>query len=468
MAFFHYEFGLIVAILNTIILLHYKNINSDKNYNFFNYLLSAVKVNFKELKFYNLIISIWLIIFIYLYKNADYVYNGIEFLINPELIYLAFINQVICAFPLGAFRKGYYYFDPSFERVLPAIFLFISFFFAIRFFLKKIELSKKTSATFLIIGIALSVFPSLLLSFSNFYQNLLLNDENPKTFVQIYLQYIGMAILMLVFFNYVIKNSKKYRSYFIQKLLINLLAISISAVIALVHIINYSTFEKKNFLINNLEIVIKAINNGIMKEIPKNILSKNINEVPSKFHRFDYWGGLEYNPQTKLYEINKFNKDEMILIDNIRTYHGSLFYQYHATSYFEVFGIYANQNAKKITEIGIDYKNHFYIENGDNLNNKSLVHNKFNLEGFVIFSKLQNIQIFNREDNEFDMIFALDSPKIFIDKVYLFNFDKIIASLSKKFDSKIFYQNKDKYLQDLISSKDGILIELEGVYNLKK
>ncbi|MFZ9469447.1 MAG: hypothetical protein ACO26G_00135, partial [Rickettsiales bacterium] len=439
-----------------------------KEYNFSSYIISAIKVNFKELKFYNLMILIWLIIYILNYKNADSVYGGIEFSINPELIYLTFINQIICAFPLGAFRKGYYYFDPSFDRVLPAIFLFISFFFAIKFFLKKIELSKKTSATFLIIGIALSVFPTLMISFSNFYQNLLLNDENPQTFVQIYLQYIGMGILMLVFFNYVIKNSKKYRSYFMQKLLINLLAFLISAVVAIVHIINYSTFEKKNFLINNLEIVIKAINNGIMKEIPKNILSKNINEVPNKYHRFDYWRGLEYNPQTKLYEINKFNKDEMILVDNINAFHGSLFYQYHTTSYFEVFGIYANENAKKITEIGIDYKNHFYIENGDNLNNESLVHNKFNLDGFVIFSKLQNIQILNRENNEFDMIFALDSPKIFIDKLYLFNFDKIITTLSKKFDSKIFYQNKDKYLQDLISSQDGILIELNGVFNLKQ
>ena len=81
---------------------------------------------------------------------------------------------------------------------------------------------------------------------------------------------------------------------------------------------------------------------------------------------------------------------------------------------------------------------------------------------FVIFGKLVNILI-DQESNEIK--YVLNSPKIFIDKNYVFKLEEILKILDKKLESKNFVKNFDKYRNNINTSDDGIIIELNGIYN---
>ena len=61
------------------------------------------------------------------------------------------------------------------------------------------------------------------------------------------------------------------------------------------------------------------------------------------------------------------------------------------------------------------------------------------------------------------------SPKIFIDKDYLFNLEAIIETLNKAFGENIFKDYFEKIEEDLKNSQDGILIKLDNkIYKIKR
>ena len=66
-------------------------------------------------------------------------------------------------------------------------------------------------------------------------------------------------------------------------------------------------------------------------------------------------------------------------------------------------------------------------------------------------------------------ILTVFSPKIFIDKEYLFKLSTIIETLNKAFGENIFKDSFEQIEENLKNSKDGILIKLDNkIYKIKR
>ena len=206
----------------------------------------------------------------------------------------------------------------------------------------------------------------------------------------------------------------------------------------------------------------KAFKKGIDAGVSKNIYTKNLAEIVKKNEQSNYAKFLVFNRKKQINEINPKYQDENILLSNIDFIHGSLFFQKLSNSYYEVFKINSKESIEYRLKKGIDFNNHYFIDDGF-LNSKiTKFVSKNNVSGFVIFGKLVNILI-DQESNEIK--YVLNSPKIFIDKNYVFKLEEILKILDKKLESKNFVKNFDKYQDNINTSDDGIIIELNGIYN---
>ena len=471
MSFFHYEIGLMSVFLNSIIALKYKNYFDEKTQQdsgFFNkiygfdYLKSMILVNLKELKYYNLMIVIWLLIYFINYKVKTEIYTGINFNFQISAIFLTWLYQIICSLPFGAFDSNFYGIKSDLFQTITGSIIFLIFYFLIKKFLKKITINLRDSKILTHLGLSLILIPPLILSCSKFYQNIILSKPSPNCFIQVYFQYIGVGLIILVFCAKIIDNSKKFRSALTTKILINFSAFFLALIITLVHLVNYETFKKKNLLNYNAQMLEKAFKKGIDAGVSKNIYTKNLAEIVKKNEQSNYAKFLVFNRKKQINEINPKYQDENILLSNIDFIHGSLFFQKLSNSYYEVFKINSKESIEYRLEKGIDFNNHYFIDDGF-LNSKiTKFVSKNNVSGFVIFGKLVNILI-DQESNEIK--YVLNSPKIFIDKNYVFKLEEILKILDKKLESKNFVKNFDKYRNNINTSDDGIIIELNGIYN---
>jgi len=462
MAFFHYEIGLLVVFLNSVIAVYFQKNYEEKKSSIFEYAKSLILVNFRQLKYYNLMILIWLTAYFINYGLSKDVYGGIKFDLNFEKIFLVIINQLICIIPLGSWRYETAYFNnPQPYQIFLSLLISIMFFFLIKINLLKINIIK-CRRELITLGLGLAFIPALMLSFSKFYQFLILSNEFPKAFVQVYLQYIGMGILILVFCEKILSNSRQYNSDLKHKILVNFLAFIISTIIGFSHLNNYSTIEKKNIFYNDYLSIKKALNLGIMKDLEGNFdKSKADYENDSAYSYFDKLELVDNK-----FQISKKYQNDLILVSNLRFFFAKQFFLGASNTSFRVFSIENNEKNHEIAKKGIDFKNHFYIEDGVvNYNYLTQFYKKQNLDGYVIFGKLNNIKVFKESSKE-TFLYELWSPKIFINKEYLFRFDKIISRLDQRFQINYFSKNQDELRRKLQESQDGIIVELKGEFNL--
>ncbi|MFM8186105.1 MAG: hypothetical protein ACKN9I_04175, partial [Alphaproteobacteria bacterium] len=166
------------------------------------------------------------------------------------------------------------------------------------------------------------------------------------------------------------------------------------------------------------------------------------------------------------FQISKKYQNDLILVSNLRFFFAKQFFLGASNTSFRVFSIENNEKNHEIAKKGIDFKNHFYIEDGVvNYNYLTQFYKKQNLDGYVIFGKLNNIKVF-KENSKETFLYELWSPKIFINKEYLFRFDKIISRLDQRFQINYFSKNQDELRRKLQESQDGIIVELKGEFNL--
>ena len=151
----------------------------------------------------------------------------------------------------------------------------------------------------------------------------------------------------------------------------------------------------------------------------------------------------------------------------------SHFLSYHNKSHGFLLRNYYYKESIGFFKKNIQLKNFYYLDNWfyeDNVFN-----NKFNkkyLSGFMIAGKLERINKVcdpRESDENCHDILKVFSPKIFIDKEYLFKLSTIIETLNKAFGENIFKDSFEKIEEDLEKSKEGVLIKLDNrIYKITR
>ncbi len=137
------------------------------------------------------------------------------------LIYHRIIFYIFLDLPFGAFDSNFYGIKPDLFQTITGSIIFLIFYFLIKKFLKKITINLRDSKILINLGLSLILIPPLILSCSKFYQYIILSKPSPNSFTQVYFQYIGVGLIILVFCAKIIDNSKKFRSALTTKILIN-------------------------------------------------------------------------------------------------------------------------------------------------------------------------------------------------------------------------------------------------------
>ena len=477
-SFFHYEIGMCIVPIFIILAVRHRLKNQDNKglaTSFKEYFLLSIKVCFKELKFFLIAFFIWVLINIYIQISVDSVYDGITFSFDLYKFFLSWIFQITQSFPFGMlnFNGGLYWYLPKLSDIFCAVFLFVLSYFIFLKLIPKINL-KNNYRDIVLIGLALILAPSGIMSLSYKYQLWALSETYPSAFVQIFLQFFGMGFLLTAFVSYIVENSKLYASKNRQKFIIHFFAITFSSSIALINIFNYNIIHKKNIYDTQTQVkmFVKAIKNNVLQDFPT---EEKINE---KFYNISkYWVQFYYlfedNIDKKIPEIREKYKglNVVYMVDGWFTSHFLSYY--NKTNAVPLLNFYNEKNIELFKK-NIKLENFYYTDSwsyNDDLKDK---YQKKNLVGFIIAGKLDRIG-YSCDDNKANSdqncyrIMNVLAPKIFIDKEYLFNLKVIIETLNTAFGENIFKDSFEQIAENLKNSKDGILIKLDNkIYKIKR
>jgi len=478
-SFFYYEIGMCIVPIFIILAVRYRLKNQDNKgleTNFKEYLLLSIKVCFKELKFFLIPFFIWILINIYLQNSMGIdKYDGITFNFDLQKFLLSWVVQIIQTFPFGAlnFNGNLYWYLPEMRDIFFASLLFIFSYFIFLKLLPKINL-KNNYRDIILIGLALILVPSGIISLSIKYQVWALSLEFPSAFVQIFLQFLGMGFLLMAFVSYSLENSRLYVSKKRQKFIIHFFVITFSSSIALINIFNYNIIHKKNIIEtqNQVKIFVKAIKNNVLQDFPTE------EKISEKFYNISkYWIQFYYlfenNIDKKIPEIIEKYKDLNVFygIDGLFTSH---FLSYHNKTNALLVANFFNEKNVELFKKNIKLENFYYADSwlfNSNIKDK---YKKKNLSGFIIAGKLDRIgyacdKVQSKSNQNCYRIMNVLSPKIFIDKDYLFNLEVIIETLNKAFGENIFKDSFEQIAENLKNSQDGILIKLNNkIYKIKR
>jgi hypothetical protein len=478
-SFFYYEIGMCIVPIFIILAVRYRLKNQDNKgleTNFKEYLLLSIKVCFKELKFFLIPFFIWILINIYLQNSVGIdKYDGIIFNFDLQKFLLSWVVQIIQTFPFGVlnFNGNLYWYLPEMRDIFFASLLFIFSYFIFLKLLPKINL-KNNYRDIILIGLALILVPSGIISLSIKYQVWALSLEFPSAFVQIFLQFLGMGFLLMAFVSYSLENSRLYVSKKRQKFIIHFFVITFSSSIALINIFNYNIIHKKNIIEtqNQVKIFVKAIKNNVLQDFPTE------EKISEKFYNISkYWIQFYYlfenNIDKKIPEIIEKYKDLNVFygIDGLFTSH---FLSYHNKTNALLVANFFNEKNVELFKKNIKLENFYYADSwlfNSNIKDK---YKKKNLSGFIIAGKLDRIgyacdKVQSKSNQNCYRIMNVLSPKIFIDKDYLFNLEVIIETLNKAFGENIFKDSFEQIAENLKNSQDGILIKLDNkIYKIKR
>ncbi len=479
-SFFYYEIGVCIVPIFIVIAVRYRLRsleNKGSKINIKEYFLLSIKVCFKELKFFLIPFFIWVLVNIYLQNSTgSNKYDGITFNFDFEKFILAWIVQIIQSFPFGAlnFNGSLYFYLPEMKDIFFSSLLFIFSYFIFLKLIPKINL-KNNYRDIILIGLILILVPSGMMSLSVKYQNWALLQEYPSAFVQIFLQFLGMGFLLMAYISYVLNNSRIYTNAKRQKITIHFLVTICSASIALINIFNYNIIHKKNVIETQtqVKIFIKAIKNNVLQDFP---IDKNGDKKLNILSRYPilFFEYFKDDGDKKIPKIKEKYKDFNIFysfVDGLVTS--------HFLSYFNKTNaiIVANANNKKNIELftkNIKLENFYYADSWTSNFNIKDKYTKKNLTGFIMAGKLDRIgyacdKVQSKSNQNCYKILNVLSPKIFIDKEYLFKLKVIIETLNKAFGENIFKDSFEKIEENLKNSQDGILIKLDNkIYKIKK
>lgn len=478
-SFFHYEIGVCIVpifiVLAVRIKLKSQELKADLSLikKIGKYSLLSIQVCFKELKFFLIPFFLWVAICIYLHASKADVYDGIDINFNLERFLLSWIVQIITSLPFGAFHKELYLVELNFERIFSATILFISAYFIFLKVIPKINL-KNNYRDVVLIGFILILVPSGMISLSYKYQTWVLGNIYEVAFIQIFLQFFGMGFLLIAYISYILNNSRLYLSQMRQKIVIHFVVTACSISIALINIFNYNAIEQKNYYEgqNFVKIFLKAMKNGVVQDFPiEESASENLKKINDRY-------GMAFE---KLFEKDSYKKDPKIKEDfkdlNVFHFYIQEVYTSHFLSYVnKSHGLlvqnYFHPDDEKYFRKNIKLTNSYYADPWlyniyDGKNNK-------NHSGFIIAGKLDRIgyacdKVQSKSNQNCYRIMNVLSPKIFIDKEYLFKLKVIIETLNKAFGENIFKDSFEKIEENLKNSQDGILIKLDNkIYKIKR
>lgn len=475
-SFFHYEIGICIVPIFIILAVRYR-VKSLENkglvINIKEYFLLSIKVCFKELGFFLIPFLIWVLINIQLQNSVDIMYGGIIPNFNFKNFILSWLVQITQSLPFGMLNfNGYLYWGlPETRDIFFASFLFILSYFVFLKLIPKINL-KNNYRDVILIGLSLFLVPSAIISLSDKYQNWAILETFPQAFLQIFLQFLGLGLLITSYVSYILENSRIYVSKVRQKIIIHFLAIIFSASIALINIFNYNIVPKKNFYENQnpVKMFIKGIKNNILQDFP---VEDNVNEkfynkskYPIKLQDF-----FENSINGKDPKINESFKDLNILYSFFGGIYTSHFLSYYNKTNALIIASELNKKNIDFFKKNIKLENFYYVDPWLIYDNSDF---EKKLSGFVIAGKLDRIgyacdDIKSKSDQNCYRIMNVFAPKIFIDKEYLFRLAEIIETLNEAFGENIFKDSFEEIEEKLKKSKDGILIKLDNrIYKIKR
>jgi hypothetical protein len=456
LSYSYYEMG--ICIIPLIIILN--NRHRINKYNvqggFINYFQTTLKSCFHDLKSYLIIFVSWVSLYIFVKIYFENGYDGVAFGSSLENFFATWIIQIIASFPLGSLNQKLISYKIEFWQIITSFLLFWMAYFPLKKNLPKINL-ENYYRDIILIGLTLILVPSMIVSFSEKYQSWSWNNFNEYNyaFLQVFLQYFGVAFLLICFIAKTIKNSQLYSSKLKQKILINFYAVLISSLISIVALLNYNAILEKNIKesSNNLILISRAIESGLFEN---NISSEKITKF-NKIISIKGFSEIFDKSLNKFSSKDDFKNEYKILINNPFYLTNFSFFK-DAKQVMIPFYIDKVLNSKMIFDedkvFFIDYNSPNYEVD---INEYDLTKN---FDGFVIFGKLISVE-FKNTDSVYKFVSKIYKPKIYIDKKFLSKLPKIAEILNKKFDEIVIKANEiDALRNKILNTKNGIIIDL--------
>lgn len=458
LSYSYYEMG--YCIIPLIIILN--NRHRINKYNvqdgLINYFKTTIKSCYYDLKSYLIVFIIWISFYIFVKIHFENGYDGVAFGIRFKDFILTWVVQIIASFPLGSFNQKLISYKIEFWQIPSSILLFLMAYFPLKNNLAKINL-ENYYREIILIGLALILVPSMTVSLSSKYQNWSLNIASIENyfyaFLQVFIQYFGVALLMLSFIAKTIKNSQFYVSRIRQKILINFYAIAISLLITIVSLLNYNCIIVKNIYedSNSYAILTRGFQSGLANNL---ISSKKTTNLNQNF----YIKNLSdiYKEKSGSYQsIEEFKENYKVLINFAFFLTSFNFFQYTQQLVLPLYLSFT-----PYPKVIFNDEKLFYLDYGKS--NNDIDFKKFdlkkNLEGFIVFGKLISINNQTIDENKFN-IFEISNPRIYIDKEYLFRLPQIIETLNKRFGEIVINSNEiDALRNKILNSQKGIIIDL--------
>lgn len=471
-SFFYYEIALCIVPIMIILATRFRLQKTDKIFSknrFLNYCQTSISVCFKELKIHLLIFIIWVITCFIVRNMSERIYDGINFNFNFQYFYLAWLIQTIRALPLSFSNSEHYLGLVSYGDVFLGFVLFVLCYAIFIKILPKINF-QNYYRDLILIGLSLSLIPPFILSLPLKYQLWAINYNS--SYVQLFIQFFGIVLLIILYVDHLIKNSLQYNSRFKHQIFLKVIAIIISAVIAITCVLNKNYTLKKNISLkyDNYKNLVEVSKLGIMDDMPKNLPQYFDFLI---FEEINYQTSLEAiltkNKNHEKYFLNKFYDKKNKLLNFVNGIYHPSFFNYHLKTDLIVISEIGQKGLDfiKSNSDGVELKNFYYLEDGKNEKSFSK-----NLSGFVLFGKLNKIKykcLEKSAENNCNFILNLSDVKIFINKQYSFKLESIINELNSRFGEKIFNDSIDKLRIDLEKSSAGIFIKLESKnYNLTR
>jgi hypothetical protein len=458
LSYSYYEMG--YCIIPLIIILNNRH-RIDK-YNvqggFINYFKTTIKSCYYDLKSYLIVFIIWISLYFFVKIHFENGYDGVAFGNRFKDFILTWIAQIIASFPLGSFNQKLISYKIELWQIPSLLLLFLMAYFPLKNNLAKINL-KNYYREIILIGLSLILFPSLIVSMTSKYQiwtlNTLIKEKYFYAFLQVFIQYFGVALLMLSFIAKTIQNSELYASKIRKKILINFYAIAISLLITIVAYLNYNCIIVKNVTedLNASGLLSRAFKSGLANTLISSKKTTNLNQnffIKNLSDIYKEKSGSYYSPE-------EFKENYKVLINFAFFTTSFNFFQYTQQLVLPLF-----LNFTPYHKVIFNDKKIFYLDYGKP--NYDIDFKKFdlkkNLEGFIVFGKLISINNQTIDENKFN-IFELSNPRIYIDKEYLFRLPQIIENLNKRFGEIVINSNEiDALRNKILNSQKGIIIDL--------
>jgi hypothetical protein len=267
----------------------------------------------KQILPYFLITACYALLSLLLHYVNSHVYDGIQ-IGSPYHFLTTFGSQFSAAFPLSYRVLGHLpivnsaalfkEFFASYSLSALMVGLLIASIFSIYSPLKTLDLKKKTLVFLTLMGLNLTITPAILIAITQKYQSML---KIGVGYLPVYLQYFGMACLLLVLLNRLARHKKPTLLFFVSAIGSVIVTFSFMLNVYVVQKINVDWKYPR-------ELVQKAMEQGIMKQVPQNSILFSNQPVLDADSFYQQYANLKLTVITNSAEIDK-HKEPIFFID---------------------------------------------------------------------------------------------------------------------------------------------------------